>query len=83
VYHIFNVRHERRDALKEYLLKKDIKTEIHYPVAPNKQKAMRGILDAGQTPVAEEIHNSTLSLPISFFHTENEINYIIATMNKF
>jgi dTDP-4-amino-4,6-dideoxygalactose transaminase len=83
VYHIFNVRHEKRDALKKYLLEKDIKTEIHYPIAPNKQKAMKGILDGQQTPVAEEIHNTTLSLPISLFHTENEINYIIAIMNKF
>jgi len=83
VYHIFNVRHERRDALNEYLLKNDIKTEIHYPIAPNKQNAMQGILDAEEMPLAEEIHKTTLSLPISFFHTENEISYIIAAMNKF
>ena len=40
VYHIFNIRHEKRDALKEYLLKNDIKTEIHYPVSPSKQKSL-------------------------------------------
>ena len=44
VYHIFNVRHESRDRLREFLLKNEIKTEIHYPVAPNKQPAMKGIL---------------------------------------
>ena len=40
VYHIFNVRHPKRDLLKEYLLKHNIKTEIHYPVAPNKQLSL-------------------------------------------
>ncbi|MGZ4035147.1 MAG: DegT/DnrJ/EryC1/StrS family aminotransferase [Bacteroidia bacterium] len=83
VYHIFNIRHPKRDALKEYLLKNNIKTEIHYPVAPNKQKAMIGILDAVQTPIAEEIHQTTLSLPVSYFHTEQDILRVIEVMNKF
>jgi dTDP-4-amino-4,6-dideoxygalactose transaminase len=83
VYHIFNIRHSKRDALREYLAKKDIKTEIHYPVAPNKQKAMIGILETGETPIAEEIHATTLSLPISFFHREADILYIIDQINQF
>jgi dTDP-4-amino-4,6-dideoxygalactose transaminase len=83
VYHIFNVRHPKRDKLREYLLAKEIKTEVHYPVTPAKQKAMIGILDNQDTPIADEIHSTTLSLPISYFHTEGEISYIIETMNKF
>ena len=83
VYHIFNIRHSKRDALKEYLLKNEIKTEIHYPVAPNKQKAMIGILDSVNTPIAEEIHQTTLSLPVSYFHTEYDILKVIEVMNKF
>ncbi|MBS1670857.1 MAG: DegT/DnrJ/EryC1/StrS family aminotransferase [Bacteroidetes bacterium] len=83
VYHIFNVRHKQRDRLKDYLLKNDIKTEIHYPVTPVKQKAMIGILDNVETPVAEEIHNTTLSLPISFFHATNDIEKVVEVMNKF
>ena len=83
VYHIFSIRHPKRDALKEYLLKKEIKTEIHYPLAPNKQKAMQGILDNQPTPIAEEIHNTTLSLPISFYHTENDIQQVVEALNSF
>ena len=45
VYHIFNIRHPRRDELKEYLLKNGIKTEIHYPKPPHKQKAMEGVIE--------------------------------------
>jgi len=82
-YHIFNIRHPQRDLLRDYLLKQDIKTEIHYPVAPNRQKAMVGILDDQHTPIAEEIHQTTLSLPISYFHTEQDVQQVIEVMNKF
>ena len=83
VFHIYNIRHPKRNELKEYLLKHDIKTEIHYPVAPNKQEAMKGILDKISTPLAEEIHQTTLSLPISYCHTEQDIARVIEVMNKF
>ena len=83
VYHIFNIRHPKRDLLRDYLVKNEIKTEIHYPLAPNKQRAMHGILDGEPTPIAEEIHNSTLSLPISYFHREVDIKRVIEVMNKF
>ncbi|MEI6488147.1 MAG: DegT/DnrJ/EryC1/StrS family aminotransferase [Bacteroidota bacterium] len=83
VYHIFNVRHPKRDQLKEYLLKNEIRTEIHYPVSPNKQLAMKGIIDHQQTPISEEIHQTTLSLPISYFHKEIEILHVIEVMNRF
>lgn len=83
VYHIFNVRHEKRDALREYLAARGVKTEIHYPVAPRDQKAMKGILDDQPSPLAEEIHATTLSLPVSFFHTENDVTQIIGIMNAF
>lgn len=83
VYHIFNIRHEKRDELKDYLLKNDIKTEIHYPVSPSKQKALSGELTNYNFPISEEIHRTTLSLPISYFHTESDIKRVVEIMNKF
>ncbi|TMI90027.1 MAG: DegT/DnrJ/EryC1/StrS family aminotransferase [Bacteroidetes bacterium] len=83
VYHIYNIRHDERDRLRDHLLKKGVKTEIHYPIAPNKQQAMKGILDEQLTPIAEEIHRTTLSLPISFFHTEDDIEKVIKAANEF
>jgi dTDP-4-amino-4,6-dideoxygalactose transaminase len=80
VYHIFNVRHKKRDNLKEYLLEKKVGTEIHYPVSPNKQKCMKDIIH-GTFPISEEIHDTTLSLPISFFHSDQDIHYICDVMN--
>lgn len=83
VYHIFNIRHPQRDRLRAYLLENGIGTDIHYPVPPHQQKAMRGILDDGEYPISEEIHRTTLSLPISFAHTEEDIHRVIEVMNRF
>jgi dTDP-4-amino-4,6-dideoxygalactose transaminase len=82
VYHIFNIRHEKRDELKEYLLENDIQTEIHYPLAPHKQRSMQDIIK-GDYPISEEIHRTTLSLPISFFHQKEDIEKVCNIINKF
>lgn len=81
VYHIFNIRHKDRDNLREFLLKNGIKTEIHYPLAPHRQKAMMGIIE-GEYPISDEIHSTTLSLPISYFHTRDDIEYTCTIMNQ-
>jgi len=83
VYHIFNIRHEKRDGLKEYLLSNGIKTEIHYPIAPVHQKALVGIIDKIENPISVEIHKTTLSLPISTCHSEDDIYKVIEAMNKY
>ena len=80
VFHIFTIRHKKRDAIKDYLLGQGIKTEIHYPVAPHKQKAMQGLVK-GNYPLSEEIHATTLSLPIAFFHTEEDVQRVAETLN--
>lgn len=82
VYHIYCVRCPRRDALREHLLKLGIKTDIHYPVSPHRQKAMRGIL-TGEYPISDEIHATILSLPISFATTASEVRQVCAAMNAF
>jgi len=80
VYHIFNIRHKKRDALKKYLEDNGIKTEIHYPVAPHHQKALQESIK-GSYPISEEIHQTTLSLPISYFHTKEDIQKVSQVMN--
>ncbi len=82
VFHIYNIRHKQRDDLKEYLLKNNIKTEIHYPVAPNKQKALESLKHVNY-PISEEIHSTTLSLPISTFHTKDDIYRVVEVLNKY
>jgi dTDP-4-amino-4,6-dideoxygalactose transaminase len=82
VYHIFNIRHERRDDLREYLRVNNINTEIHYPVPPHKQKAL-SFLSGKKFPVSEEIHRTTLSLPVSTIHTREDIFRVVEILNKY
>ena len=83
VFHIFAVRHPRRDALREYLLKAGIKTEIHYPVTPARQKAMQGRLGTEEYLLADVIHQTVLSLPIAIFHEPKNIREVCEKLDTF
>lgn len=84
VYHIFNIRHQKRDKLQQYLTEKGIGTVIHYPVPPHRQKALTGVPGIEKPfPIADEIHSTTLSIPCSFCHTETEIEQVIEALNNF
>jgi dTDP-4-amino-4,6-dideoxygalactose transaminase len=83
VYHIFTIRHEQRDRIREYLLKNGVRTEIHYPTPPHRQEALRGLLGEGMYPRSEEIHRTTLSLPISWFHTPEDVRTVAQLLNRF
>lgn len=81
-YHIFNIRHDKRDKLKQFLYENGIKTEIHYPIPPHKQNAMK-FMNSLSFPISEEIHRTTLSLPVSSFHTVDDVQKIIKILNEF
>ena len=81
MHHIFPILVGKRNQLKDYLLSKGIKTEIHYPIAPHRQLAMKGLLD-GDYPISEYIHNSELSLPISVGTSKEEAIYIAETITN-
>lgn len=83
VYHIYNIRHPDRDRLRDHLLAKGVKTDVHYPVSPNKQEAMKGIINHIACPISEEIHATTLSLPISYFHNDDDIRAVVRAVNDF
>jgi dTDP-4-amino-4,6-dideoxygalactose transaminase len=82
VFHIFGVRYSRRDELRQWLLENDIKTEIHYPTAPHRQKAMQGIL-SGDWPIADVLHSTELSLPISVGHSTDDVQRVSELICKF
>jgi dTDP-4-amino-4,6-dideoxygalactose transaminase len=65
VWHLYVVRHARRDALAEKLAQVGIGTIVHYPVAPHLQQAYADLgFKEGDFPIAEAIHREVLSLPI-------------------
>jgi dTDP-4-amino-4,6-dideoxygalactose transaminase len=82
VFHLFVIRTENRDALQEYLLQNGIETMIHYPIPPYKQKAFSE-WNNQSFPITEKIHKEVLSLPISPIMTIDEVDFVIATLNKY
>ena len=83
VFHIYAIRHKERDRLRQYLLENGVKTEIHYPVAPHQQKAYTPLFQSASYPISEEIHQTVLSLPISFCHTTADVEQVVKVMNSF
>lgn len=81
VYHIFPILTKRRDELKDYLEKNNIKTEIHYPIPPHLQIPLLGVFK--NMPITESISNQILSLPISFSHTEEDIKLVCKSIKDF
>lgn len=64
-----------RDTLKQFLLTQGIKTEIHYPNCAGRE-AMSFLKSDSKFPKSEVISKSTISLPISPWHSEEEIDYV-------
>ncbi|MDO4196641.1 MAG: DegT/DnrJ/EryC1/StrS family aminotransferase, partial [Prevotellaceae bacterium] len=58
-----------------------IGTMIHYPIPPHKQKCYKE-WNHLSFPITEQIHREELSLPINQAMTDEEVDYIINTINK-
>ena len=65
VFHLFVVRHPRRDALAAALRERGIGTLIHYPIPLHLQPAFASLGGKpGDLPVAEKAASEILSLPL-------------------
>ena len=84
IYHVFVVRCEKRDELEKYLDEKGIGTVKHYPIPMHLQGAYADLgIKEGELPIAEEISKTVLSLPMFYGMTDEQINYVIETINDF
>lgn len=84
VYHLYVVRTSKRDELQKHLSGQGIGTLIHYPVPPHLQEAYSHLgFKRGDFPVAEEIADTCLSLPMWPGMNEEQILYITQAIKKF
>lgn len=82
VFHIFPVLCNTRDRLKEYLAGKDIGTMIHYPIPPHKQACYKEWNNMS-LPVTERIHCEELSIPCNPCMTDEDVDLVVASLNKY
>lgn len=84
IYHVFVIRCEKRDALEAYLNDKGIGTVKHYPIPMHLQEAYKDLeLPKGSFPIAEEISETVLSIPMYYGMTDEECDYVIEALNQF
>ena len=83
VWHLFVVRHPRRDELAQRLAALGVATMIHYPVAPHLQPAYASLgLKAGALPISEAMHAQVLSLPMGPTQTAEQTQQVIAALRQ-
>jgi len=84
IYHLYVIRTEKRDKLKDYLYAKGIGTAIHYPIPAHLQK---GYSDLGYKKndfkTCEKFSKEILSLPLFPELINREIEYVCSNIKDF
>jgi dTDP-4-amino-4,6-dideoxygalactose transaminase len=84
VYHLFQVRTERRDPLLAYLRSRGIDAVVRYPTPVHLQPAFADYgWRRGQFPVAERLADELLCLPIRPDMAVAEVEYVADTVASF
>jgi dTDP-4-amino-4,6-dideoxygalactose transaminase len=79
VYHLFPVLAENRDALQTHLKRSGVETLVHYPVPIPRQPALA--LEAPrQCPIADDVCNRVMSLPLYPSLDASAIDQIVAAI---
>ena len=83
-YHLFVVRTKYRDGLIKHLESKNIGVLIHYPIPPHLQECLSFLnYKKGDFPIAEELSNTMLSLPMWPGISNIEIEYVCNQIKLF
>ena len=83
-HHIFPVFSYARDKLQNHLEEAGIHCLIHYPIPVHLQKAYQSLgYQRGDFPVAENLAETELSIPLYPGMTAAQIDYVIKTINAF
>jgi dTDP-4-amino-4,6-dideoxygalactose transaminase len=84
VWHQFTLLHPKRDDLRVHLEKNGVGTEIIYPGPMHRQPCYASLGYApGSLPIAEKTSATCVSLPIFPELTDEQVDYVIKTVNSF
>lgn len=83
-YHQFVIKAKHRNALQQYLSQKEIVTDIHYPLALPFEPAYAYLQYSDKDfPVAYQLQNEILSLPIYPELQHTQVNYVCESIKEF
>jgi dTDP-4-amino-4,6-dideoxygalactose transaminase len=83
-WHLYVVRHPRRDELKKHLEDNGVGCALHYPLPLHLQKCYANLgHKSGDFPVAEKAARECLSLPIYPELTDAQIQRVVRVIREF
>ena len=84
VFHLYVIRTNKRDELQKHLHENGVGTLIHYPIPPHLQDAYKDLgYKRGDFPIAEEIAETALSLPLWPGKTHGEVVQVSEVISDF
>src|SRR5437660_3294693 len=83
VYHVYAIRVQERDEVRQYLEEKGIGCGVHYPIPIHLQEACRSLdYTRGAFPVSENLADEFLSLPMFPELTEEQTEYVASCVSE-
>ena len=82
IWHQYVIRVEKRDAMRTYLEKNGVMTDIHYATPPHRQPCYRQF-KSYKLPVTNDIADHAISLPIGYPITTGDAEQIAQIINGF
>ncbi|MEP6938042.1 MAG: DegT/DnrJ/EryC1/StrS family aminotransferase [Chthoniobacterales bacterium] len=84
IFHQYVISTDRRDALQQHLIKKNIGTAIYYPLGLHQQECFAYLgYSAGDLPETERAARETLALPIYPELPRESVRYVVDSIAEF
>jgi dTDP-3-amino-3,4,6-trideoxy-alpha-D-glucose transaminase len=84
VYHLFIVRSEQRDALRDHLAAHDVSSAVHYPFPIHLTEAYAPLgYEKGSLPVAERLAEVICTIPLFPTMSDAEVEQVVAAVTSF
>ena len=84
VYHLFVVRADDRDDLREHLTAHGVGTAVHYPTPLHLTEAFAYLgVGEGELPVCEDLIRHNLSIPLSPFMDDGQVQHVIQAVQAY
>lgn len=84
IYHQYTIAVEKRDQLKEHLLKNQIGCSVYYPLPLHLQECYRSLgYKEGDFPISEQRSKQAISLPVFPEITQEEQEFVVKILKEF
>tara|TARA_B100000700_G_scaffold133280_1_gene148832 strand:+ start:399 stop:1526 length:1128 start_codon:yes stop_codon:yes gene_type:complete len=81
--HLYIIRTKNRNKLLKFMLKNNIKCQLHYPYSLNKTGALKGKFKKSKLPISEKWSKECLSLPLYPHMKFKDAEKVVKTIKKY